>query len=58
MNEESLDEDPRSTVELVGESRIAAWQMLYCGGSQAVVDALKDIRRQLGIKLNVEKFDW
>jgi len=50
--------DPDSFVRLVGAGRIATWQMLYCGGSQPVVDSLKAIELSYGLKLRVEKFDW
>ena len=32
--------------------------MMYCGGSQPVVDALTGIENDIGITLRVEKFDW
>ena len=38
--------------------RLRTWQMLYCGGAQPVVDALREISKRYGIKLRVEKFDW
>jgi len=50
--------DPDSFVKLVGADRLATWQVLYCGGSQPVVDSLKAVERSYGIKLRVEKFDW
>jgi len=31
---------------------------MYCGGSQPVVDALRQIEKRYGIGLSVEKFDW
>jgi hypothetical protein len=34
------------------------WKMLYCGGSQRVLDTLKDLERKFQIDLAVEKFDW
>jgi len=34
------------------------WKMLYCGGSQPVLNTLKDLERKFGINLAVEKFDW
>merc|ERR1711933_347768 len=45
---------------LQGEGKFAArnWNMLYCGGSQPVVDQLKAFKRKFGIGLSVEKFDW
>ena len=49
---------PEAFVEAVGTERLATWGMLYCGGSQPVVDALKQIEMLYGIGLAVEKFDW
>jgi hypothetical protein len=45
---------------LQGEGKFAArnWNMLYCGGSQPVVDQLKAVKHKFGISLSVEKFDW
>jgi len=34
------------------------WSMLYCGGSQPVLEQLKAFRKKSGINLSVEKFDW
>ena len=34
------------------------WSLLYCGGSQPVVDHLKSYRQKFGIALSIEKFDW
>jgi len=34
------------------------WGLLYCGGSQPVVDQLKSYKRKFGIALSIEKFDW
>lgn len=45
-------------VENIGASHLATWQMLYCGGSQAVVNVLNAIHNQYGVKLRIEKFDW
>ena len=45
-------------VRAVGVERLVTWQMLYCGGSQPVVDALESVEREYGVKLRVEKFDW
>merc|ERR1719389_947759 len=41
---------------LQGEGKFAAknWNMLYCGGSQPVVDQLKDFSHKFGIDLSVE----
>jgi hypothetical protein len=45
---------------LLGDGKFAAknWNMLYCGGSQPVLDQLKAYKRKFGIGLSVEKFDW
>lgn len=45
---------------LEGDGKFSSrnWQMLYCGGSQPVLDALKDFKRKFGVGLVVEKFDW
>lgn len=32
--------------------------MLYCGGSQPVVNQLKEYERKFGVALEIEKFDW
>jgi Ca2+-binding EF-hand superfamily protein len=34
------------------------WKLLYCGGSQPVVDALTAISTRIGIEFHTEKFDW
>ena len=34
------------------------WKLLYCGGSQPVVDSLKAISTKTGMKFHAEKFDW
>ena len=47
-----------SFVERIGQARLATWQMLYCGGSQPVVDALRGIERDFRVQLRTEKFDW
>lgn len=45
---------------LYGDGKFSAqnWNMLYCGGSQPVLDQLKAFKRKFGIGLSVEKFDW
>ena len=50
--------DPNVFVDAVGVERLASWGIFYCGGSQAVVDALTTIEMRYGIGLSVEKFDW
>ena len=55
------DEDEFHIKEaLGGDSQFSAkhWSLLYCGGSQPVVDQLKDFKHKFGIGLSVEKFDW
>ena len=42
----------------VGRETMARWSILYCGGSQLVVDKLKKISEEYGVNLSVEKFDW
>ena len=41
-----------------GKFSATKWNMLYCGGSQPVLDQLKDFKHKFGIALSVEKFDW
>jgi hypothetical protein len=45
---------------LQGDGKFSAknWKMLYCGGSQPVLDQLKAYRQKFHIGLSVEKFDW
>ena len=45
---------------LHGDGKFSAqnWNMLYCGGSQPVLDQLKAFKRKFGVELAVEKFDW
>lgn len=50
--------DPDVFIDAVGPERLATWGMLYCGGSQPVVDSLQEIKDKYGIGLEVEKFDW
>ena len=46
--------------QLQGSGEFAAknWSLLYCGGSEVVLEELEKYRRQFGIALSVEKFDW
>lgn len=37
---------------------VKTWEMLYCGGSGAIVKQLNIISDKFGIDLNIEKFDW
>jgi len=48
----------RAELEQIGEVGLAKWQILYCGGSQPVVDALSKISDELGVDFRMEKFDW
>ena len=34
------------------------WTLLYCGGSQPVVDTLQKIANKTGLKFKTERFDW
>eukprot|EP00956_Cyclotella_meneghiniana_P043431 scaffold269970_cov83-Cyclotella_meneghiniana.AAC.2 len=34
------------------------WNMLYCGGSEAVLAQLREYKHKYSIGLSVEKFDW
>lgn len=34
------------------------WNMLYCGGSEAVLSQLREYKHKYSIGLSVEKFDW
>jgi len=49
---------PEEFLNQVSSEQLGTWQMLYCGGSQPVVEALASVQREYGIKLRVEKFDW
>ena len=42
----------------VNAATLKAWQIMYCGGAQPVVDELSRISQPYGISLEVEKFDW
>ena len=41
-----------------GVKCLKRWAMMYCGGSQPVVDELTRIGEAYGVGLHVEKFDW
>ena len=45
---------------LQGDGKFSAknWNILYCGGSQPVLDQLRDFKRKFGVGLSVEKLDW
>ena len=42
----------------VSAERLATWQILYCGGAQRIIDALKAISDDHGLCFRKEKFDW
>ena len=59
----STDEDEFQIKEVLqgkGDNKYSAkyWSLLYCGGSQPVVDQLKKYKKEFGIGLSIEKFDW
>jgi len=56
--ENAKSADAEAFVTKIGVQRLATWQMLYCGGSQPVVDALESIQADYGLSLRIEKFDW
>ena len=61
MFESSSDDKKSESADEFGiKSKFSAknWNMLYCGGSQPVLDQLKDFKHKFGIALSVEKFDW
>lgn len=45
---------------LRGDGKFSAkkWNMLYCGGSEAVLSQLRAYKHKYSIGLSVEKFDW
>lgn len=47
----------RGDVE-AGKARLETWQILYCGGSQPIVDTLEQLSEGVGIAFKKEKFDW
>ena len=34
------------------------WQILYCGGTAAVVKTVIRMRDELGVTVSIESFDW
>ena len=34
------------------------WQILYCGGTAAVVKTVKKMHDELGVGVSIESFDW
>jgi hypothetical protein len=41
-----------------GLYRLKAWQVLYCGGTQAIVDSLQKFSNDFTVAFKKEKFDW
>jgi hypothetical protein len=41
-----------------GRYRLKAWQVLYCGGTQAIVDTLQRFSLEFDVAFKKEKFDW
>ena len=37
---------------------IDGFQMMYCGGSAAVITQLRDIEARYGMPLKIESFNW
>jgi len=44
--------------EEFGKHRLKAWQVLYCGGTQAIVDTLQRFSNDFTVAFKKEKFDW
>ena len=40
------------------EPNYGNWQILYCGGTAAVVKTIKGMRHELGVAVSIESFDW
>jgi ferric-chelate reductase len=34
------------------------WQLLYCGGTAAVVKTVNEMRDELGVQVSIESFEW
>jgi len=47
-----------SDIAQIGPDALKKWQILYCGGSQPVVDSLSRISADLKVDFRMEKFDW
>lgn len=45
-------------VKRLDEAVMATWGMLYCGGSQPVIKALRDVSLDYSIDLHVDSFAW
>jgi len=46
------------TIQGLDKETLAAWCVLYCGGSARIQKALDTYADQIGIKFDSEKFDW
>lgn len=57
---EPLKPESRTSYYLSGDGKYSAknWSLLYCGGSNPVLQQLKAYKHKHGITLSVEKFDW
>jgi hypothetical protein len=40
------------------KERINSWQLMYCGGAQAVIKSLQEIHEKYQMPLKIESFDW
>ena len=40
------------------KERINSWQLMYCGGAQAVIKSLQEIHEKYKMPLKIESFDW
>eukprot|EP00811_Abedinium_folium_P010511 NODE_19724_length_830_cov_4.974395.p2 GENE.NODE_19724_length_830_cov_4.974395~~NODE_19724_length_830_cov_4.974395.p2 ORF type:complete len:96 (-),score=26.20 NODE_19724_length_830_cov_4.974395:126-413(-) len=57
----AFEDDDAGSIEKckqLGVDLNSTWEMLYCGGSQPVLDSLETISKKTGIHLSIEKFDW
>merc|ERR1712127_302854 len=50
--------EPVCNLNVPPSTNMKTWLLQYCGGSAPVVKALKDIRNNCNIDLEIEKFDW
>ena len=59
-NRRLIEDEFKIKHQLQGSGEFAAknWSLLYCGGSEVVLEKLEKYGRQFGIALSVEKFDW
>jgi len=53
-----VDIREESSASIETEQALSSWQLLYCGGSEHVVKALKKIGKQYKIDFKVESFNW